>query len=707
MTDDQLVFNGINGATGDYLLEMTPSELSQVVRDEKLDEKHLQELKAKFERANQQTFAPMEGVDPKNLAETGWGVVFAWNADQNVNAKLREALSELLDHRKRQAGAYYREFDYRPGESKQKFLERYGAGPGPADPKKVPYYLMLVGDPTGLPFRFQYQLDVQYAVGRLHFPTLEEYAQYARSVVTAERSGFALARRAVFVGVCNPDDKATQLSSRDLITPLADYVAADQSDWKIETLTGDDAKKASLQALLGGAQTPALLFTASHGMGFPKDDPRQLAHQGALLCQDWPGQKEWRKPIPPDFYLSADDIADDASLLGLIAFHFACYGAGTPELDDFAHMALKTPTAIAPHPFVARLPQRLLGHPKGGALAVLGHVERAWGYSFTWGKAGPQRAVYESTVKRLLEGHPVGSAIEFFNERYAELSSDLSMELENIKFNFGKPNDLELAGMWTANNDARSFVIIGDPAVRLVFASGDAPVSERPSIELVTAVPTKPAPIEAAMETPIEPETLDAAPSAPQPAPDNGAIAGDNAPLPNFSAPLAPSASALPPITVTVTMGGQTVTATPSFGAPPSGENEVASFGLFSGSGQTDGLMDDVSIALRDFTKKLSVALQNFVTDMSKLEVTTYVSDDIESVQSKDDLLKSARLRAFTRIKLDGDTEIVVPSTDGGLDDDLWAIHVAMVQQAQVHRAELLKTAVSAASGLAQVLKVL
>jgi hypothetical protein len=654
---ETLVFNGVNGATGGYLLPpMTAQDISRIAQGEKLDPQHLKDLQRRHFKQTEKTFRPAAGIDPKDLAQAGWGVIFAQDAEPAV----REALAELLEHRKRQASqvkeSRYREYlgtdAYQPAESAYGFLGRFGTGPGPANPDKVPYYLLLVGDPEVIPYSFQYQLDVERAVGRIHFDTLEEYAQYARSVVSTE-AGPPLPRRATFFGVRNDDDQATEMSATKLVAPLAELVAADQPEWSITTVLGEDATKAALAPLLGGDQTPAVLFTASHGMGFPLDDPRLLPHQGALLCQDWLGPKKHRGRIAEDDYFAADDVASDARLLGLVAFHFACFGAGTPRLDDFAHHAFEEAAPIAPNAFVAGLPRRLLGHPRGGALAVVGHVERAWSYSFDWPGVGPQLDVFQSTLKQLMEGYPLGAAVEFFNGRYAELSTVLTSELNRVAQERLIPDEIALAGMWTANNDARSYAIVGDPAVRLVVGE-PTPDTSRPTItEVRLSVRSSPTP----------------------PSPD--AEGGTTSP-----------------------------TAPPARSQREAGVAPAAEFGVgdwLSGSPTMRDAVARLAGAVEEFADRLGEALKRATDDASSVTIKTYVSDDLSAVG--DDFSGPATLRAVTRMTLSGDTVVYVPQEATDLQVGLWAMHVDMVERAQANRTELLKAAVGAATTLIEAVR--
>jgi hypothetical protein len=637
-TEDLLYFNGVNGATGEYgLPPMTGTELSEFIQGE-AEPENLAELRFRHEQKDQKHFGVKEGVDPKNLGEAGWGVIFAAKGE-DVPA-VKEALSPLLNLRQEQAGEYFKIYEggdgYRPDESKAKFLARHGAGPGPADPEKVPYYLLIVGDPAAIPYGFQYQLDVQYAVGRIHFETPGEYANYAQSVVNTERGKVKLPRQLTFFGVANEGDKATNLGTEQLVAPLSDYFKEKHTDWQVNTFLKDQATKAQLARLIGGDQTPALLFSASHGMEFPLGDERQVPHQGALLCQDWPGPNAWRGKgaIPHDFYFAGDDLTNEAKLLGLLTFFFACYGAGTPLDDEFSKQAFKERKAIAPHAFLAGLPTKMLGHPRGGALATIGHVERAWGYSFLWPGAGRQTTVFESTLERLLDGHPIGSAIEYFDERYAELASDLSVELEEIEY--GKQyNPYDLAGMWTANNDARSYIIIGDPAVRLSVAESKGVGIERPTITV--------------------------------------------APFPPKAAPAPPTVPSAP---------------------PPMAELKAdVDYGFRDTFKQAQ---TNISETMQGFAQKLSTFLSEAIENATSLEVATYTSENLTGVEYQEGkFVGPAELRALSRINVDGDTSLVVPVQEGEIDKELLAVHLEMVKQAQAGRNELIQTAVSAVASLA------
>jgi len=493
--DAPMCFNGVDARTGAYLFDpLSPRQLADVAAGLTLDSPHQKELEDRHARQkSNRHWGVIDGIDPTKLDEAGWGVVFPatkpGSEEAAAQAEIYAALAPLLDHRRAQATKIadrYKEYrgpeGYRPGESKQRFMSRLGVGPNPADPDKVPYYLLLVGSPSEIPFRVQYQIDVQYAVGRIHFDTVEAYANYARSVVEAETGAHTRARELAFVGVANPDDPATQLSRDNLVAPLAEiaegFDEAKVGRWKVSRYFDERADKAHLARLLGGDETPALLFTASHGMGFAKDDPLQRRRQGALLVQDWPGPQAWREAIGEDFYFSADDLSRDADLRGLISFHFACYGGGTPHYDQFAKQAFNQRKQLCDAPFVAELPRALLGHPARGALASIAHIDRTWGYSFMWttGKrrrASKQLAVFQSAVHALMAGKPVGVALEYFNARYAELAADLSANLEELEWDPDAVSPHALAGMWTANNDARGYAIVGDPAVRLPLEASD------------------------------------------------------------------------------------------------------------------------------------------------------------------------------------------------------------------------------------------
>ncbi|MGH2454154.1 MAG: phospholipase D-like domain-containing protein [bacterium] len=462
-TVEMVVVNGINGATGDYLVKPRPvTDVADVIRATRSGLEP--EVRSLASRARYREFGLLEGVDPNNLAQTGWGLVVR-QGDPNG---LVGAVDALLRHRGTHVPArVLKTLEYRPGEQVVDWLNRHGVTFGSVAPARVPFHLLLLGGPEDIPFEFQYLLDLEYAVGRLAFDTKDEYKRYGESVVRYETGARPeTTRDAIFFAPQHAGDAATELSRTCLVDPLIagtpDLPALGaQFGFRVTSRLQAEAKRSVLLDVLHGRGTrPAVMFTASHGMGFPAGDSRQLAAQGALLMQDWSGFMN----IQPAHYVTAADIANDARLHGIVAFFFACYSAGTPQVDNFPVDLGAAPAQIAPKPFVAALPKRLLGHPNGGALGVFGHVERAWGYSIRPAGLGPQLVPFWNAFARIMNGMCLGNATKDMSERSASLSSKL---LDALAPGAPPVSDAELVSGWIERNDARAYVLLGDPAARL------------------------------------------------------------------------------------------------------------------------------------------------------------------------------------------------------------------------------------------------
>lgn len=479
MPPKKLHFNGINGATGAPLIP--PMEASQLIEWIKAgDREEATEVKDDLSNIREYKKAHLGVLEEfkkyiSDVSKVRWGVIYPPDAPQGV----KDALLPLV----RARGGV--ELTYNPerkatGESSQKFRSRHQQPPGRVDPTKLPYYLLIVGSPADIPFKFQYGLDAEHAVGRLYFDDETDYGRYVEKLLAYEAAAqVSRARRLAFFSPSHEQDEATQRSAQYLAAPLAQALHAKQLEleadvsfsYQAEHVKGADAKRDALLELFTRPHSrPSLIFTASHGLGFPAGDPSQRERQGAVVCGEWPGPLGWPEgtPLTEEMFFDGQSLPAATDLSGLVVFSFACYSAGTPRWEDFALFKQHKPKELAAAPFVAKLPQRLLA---AGALAFIGHVEQAWDYSFLHEEAGNNVATFQSTLESILKGNPVGHAMEDFNNLYVQLARELTESDEESmlsQYNLGEPVDpYELVSLWTQHNDARAYVLYGDPFAQL------------------------------------------------------------------------------------------------------------------------------------------------------------------------------------------------------------------------------------------------
>lgn len=403
-------------------------------------------------------------LNADNLSMAGWAVMFG----ASVSRKIRTGLSPLIEHRRKQVDnpALFKDNldPPAPKQSAAEWLRAHGTSLNVVDPEKgVPYYVLIVASPEEVPFEFQYELDLYWGVGRLWLEKETDYERYAHSVVQYETARRVAGSRKLTIFAPDyggQDNGAGRLLSASLVGPMVAAGLGRAQKFHLETITGAAANKAALGSQLSAA--PAILFTGSHGL-LKLPTSRELADaQGAIVCEPW------SDPPSEDSYYAAWDLPRQANLHGMVYFLFACYGLGWPKYDTYNYEK-KAP--VSPAPMMARLPQALLGR-ENGALAVLGHIDRAWSSSYS-ADGEPQDQTFRDVLVKIMSGYRLGSATDQFNLRWAALSIPLAAVLARMRTRRGL--EKQAANLWVRRDDARNYLVHGDPAVKLRVGMSEMP----------------------------------------------------------------------------------------------------------------------------------------------------------------------------------------------------------------------------------------
>lgn len=434
--------------------------------------------------------------DPNDLTQAGWGVLFASDSDPAIKAQLQP----LLDLRRAQVQDpnLFKVFEgatgVQPGQSAAAWAQQRGVSlTAPVDPYQggVPFYLLIVGSPSRISFEFQALLKMQWAVGRLAFDDVADYGRYAQAVVNYENPASRPVQRknaAVWV-TRNYGDIATAMLSGAI---CQDFVSSanplgSRSGFTLDAFANEKATRPQLVEILRGnlpGGPPAVFFTGSHGCDYSGSDAQvQSARQGALVTQEWmPGT-----PASDLNSFCAADVPADAKLAGAMAFLFACYSGGCPETNNYYFNPDGSKIPIAPAPMVSALAQALL---RQGALAVIGHVDLAFPYAFQDVNGTPQVQAVRSPIELLMRGKRAGLAADTLSILWSSLSAQLGIAQgasappatvpaagQAVPAQGTNPagpaltaGAAALARLTIARDDARNYIVLGDPAARLRVA---------------------------------------------------------------------------------------------------------------------------------------------------------------------------------------------------------------------------------------------
>lgn len=470
--------------------------------------------------------------DPNDLSLQRWAIVVPEGPE---GQRLAEIVAPLRAARKaQQGGKEPLVFKVPMGLTGEQAGDWWSTVYKSEDIKRVdrPRYLLLLGDSNMISWEAQQRFASGAFVGRLAFPNDAGYEAYIHKLLAYERAERSAIKKvqALFHTV-RDGTAATATGHRGLMAPTIDAArdGLDKKEFTAAQITdlGENGPISPEDFLrLTATRDPAVLFSISHGIGASPEtsDEERRRIQGAM---SFGSSKR----------ITAEDVANRPFLPGGAWFFFACFSAGTPKDTAYRHWLQNMKDAgmnvrqsdidsvLAALPkdasFVAALPQAALANPDG-PLAVMGHVDLAWTFSFQDGSKKFRPSRFHNVFRGIVEHSRIGCSFNdlqlIFNDVNADLAEMVETEERYRRRNEALPDaktrPIKKVGLWMLRQDLAAYVLLGDPAARVTAtASAEEVRKPVPSIVATNSGDTKT--INAAAGD--EPDVLGDAPAATNP----------------------------------------------------------------------------------------------------------------------------------------------------------------------------------------------
>jgi len=446
-------------------------------------------------------------ANANDLTRQGWAVVASADAE---GARLEALVKDLVRARAEDQGADVLPIRVPPGMDrdaaiawkKAVYPTLYGE-----DESRRPRYLLILGDLDRVSLDTQQVLAHDGLTGRLACAGDDGYGAYVQKVVGWQRTPSPHDRaRALFYTV-HDGTSATIAGHAKLIQPCHDRCVRTARDkpsaFPASAVEARGTPTPDPGDLLGlaAARHPSVLLSMSHGMGPPRrrrwSPAEARERQGAMS-------------FGTEGALAANDLASTPFLPGGLWIYFACFGAGTPRTSAYHHwlemLAQQGMDDLGPLTetlrgldesggFISGLAKAALANPDG-PLAVLGHIDLAWSYSYeelhvaTEGDArrvtGSNRSLnFFQLMTKLVAGERAGAAALALRLQLGAVGTELTAHYDRCKREGAvegtTPADmLALGNLWMLHQDLLGYALLGDPAVRLPLASSDPHVRRDP-----------------------------------------------------------------------------------------------------------------------------------------------------------------------------------------------------------------------------------